>query len=129
MNDTEVIGLGMLGIGSFFFVLGILLLLDRALLTMSNILILLGITVLMKPNGFYSFVTQKGRAQGSIAFFLGIFLVICKLPLPGIICEVTGAYWLFGGFWPMLLSLLLKIPHITSFVPFLSKAKDETLPL
>ena len=128
MGDLENIGLGMLGIGVLLFLFGILMLFDRALLVMSNLLILLGIVTLMRPSGFYGFISQNGRGQGTIAFFLGILLVFCKLPLPGIICEVTGAYWLFGGFWPMLMTLLMKIPHITSLLPFIPKFKDETLP-
>ena len=110
MNDSQIIGLGLLGFGTIFFILGVLMLLDRALLVMSNLLFLLGILILMTPNKFLSFVIQKERKQGSIAFFLGILLVFFKLPLPGIICEVVGAYWLFGGFLPLLISLILKIP-------------------
>jgi hypothetical protein len=72
---------------------------------------------------------QKGKGQGSIAFFLGIGLILCKLPLPGILCEGVGAYWLFGGFWPMLLSLLMKLPFASVIFPFLTKPKDEEGPI
>lgn len=97
---------------------------------MANMLILAGIVILMTPMGFYKFIAQRGRGQGTIAFFLGIILVLCKLPLPGIICEATGAYWLFGGFWPMLLSLVTKLPKIgKALLPFISKLKGDDLPL
>ena len=130
MNDSQIIGVGLLGFGALFFILGTLLLLDRALLVMSNIMLMMGIFILMGPKGFYSFAIQRDKMQGSIAFFLGIALVLLKLPLPGVICEVTGAYWLFGGFLPLLFSLLMKIPFISNILPFLSHAKsDETLPL
>jgi hypothetical protein len=125
MNDTQTIGVGLVGFGSFFFLLGILLLLDRALLILSNILIVMGIVVLLGPEEFVKFTIQKNRGHGSVAFFLGIALIFCKLPLPGIACELTGAYWLFGGFWPMLLSLLLKIPWLSSLLPFLTKPKTD----
>lgn len=95
---------------------------------MSNILILFSIIVLMNPKGFYSFAIQRDKIQGTIAFFTGILLVFFKLPLPGIVCEVVGAYWLFGGFYPMLLTLLMKIPYISNFIPFLG-GNDESLPL
>jgi hypothetical protein len=129
MDDSQIIGLGLVGFGSFFFLLGVLLLLDRALLIMSNLLIMGGIIFLMGASGFYAFVIQKGKAQGSIAFFLGIALILCKLPLPGILCEVVGAYWLFGGFWPMLLSLVMKLPYASVIFPFLSKPKDDEGPI
>jgi len=125
MRDIEIIGTGLLGFGAVFFFLGILMLLDRALLIMSNILILMGVLVLMKPKGFIGFVIQTERIQGSIAFFAGITLVLLKLPLPGIICEITGAYWLFGGFIPLLISLIVKIPFFSRIFPFLSKQKDD----
>jgi hypothetical protein len=128
MKDAQLIGLGLLGFGALFFVIGVILLLDRPLLVMSNILIMMGIIVLLTPKGVYGFLAQPGRGQGTIAFVLGIILVFCKLPFPGIICEVTGAYWLFGGFWPLLVSLLLKLPFIGSLIPFL-KEKDDQLPM
>ena len=126
MNDTEIIGIGLLLFGTVIFLFGILMLLDRALLVMSNILFLSGILVLMKPKGFFSFAIQSDKKQGTIAFFVGIILVLFKLPIPGIICELTGAYWLFGGFIPLLLSLLLKVPFLSKFFPFLSKSKDDS---
>jgi hypothetical protein len=126
MNDTQTIGVGLVGFGAFFFFLGVLFLLDRPLLILSNILIIMGIVVLLGPQEFVKFTIQKSRSHGSIAFFLGIALILCKLPLPGIACELTGAYWLFGGFWPMLLSLLLKVPWLSSLLPFLTKPKDES---
>ena len=129
MEDLELIGLGMLGIGILLFLVGILMLLDRALLVMSNILILTAILILMRPAGFYGFITERGRGQGTIAFFLGIALVLCKLPLPGLICEVTGAFWLFGGFWPLLMSLIAKLPYVANLFPVIAKFKDEGLPL
>ena len=127
MNDRNKIGVGLLGFGALFFIIGILLLFDRALLVMSNILILMAILILMNPKGFYSFAIQKEKIQGTIAFFLGIILVLFKLPIPGIVCEVCGAYWLFGGFLPLLFKLLLKIPYISRIFPFLGS--DETLPI
>ncbi|KAK8847942.1 Vesicle transport protein GOT1A [Tritrichomonas musculus] len=130
MKDSQVIGVGLLGFGTFFFILGTILLLDRALLVMSNIMLLMAITILLTPKGFYTFVIQKDKIQGSIAFFLGIILVFLKLPLPGIICEVVGAYWLFGGFLPLLASLLMKLPFLSNILPFLSHFKsEESLPL
>ena len=128
MKDLEKIGLGLLGSGVALFFLGILFLLDKALLIMSNILIIMSIFLLMGFNGFIGFIIQKDKLQGTVAFLVGILLVFVKLPLPGIICEIVGAYWLFGGFLPLLTSMLLKVPLLANFIPFLSKKKEE-LPL
>ena len=130
MNDNQKIGAGLVGMGFFFFLLGILLLLDRALLVMSNILLLMGILILMSPSGFVKFVIQPSKIQGSIAFVLGVLLVLFKLPLPGIICEIAGAYWLFGGFAPLIFSILLRIPHLVEYLPFLASVRpEESLPM
>ena len=128
MKDLEKIGLGLLGSGVALFFLGILFLLDKALLIMSNILIIMSIFLLMGFNGFIGFIIQKDKLQGTVAFLVGILLVFVKLPLPGIICEIVGAYWLFGGFLPLLTSMLFKVPLLANFIPFLSKKKEE-LPL
>ena len=128
MDDFGKIALGLLAAGVFLFFLGILLLLDRALLVMSNILILMSILLLMGIKSFITFAIQKDKLHGTIGFFAGILLVMAKYPLPGIICEIVGAYWLFGGFLPMLQSLLLKTPILLKLLPFLTKQKEE-LPL
>ena len=128
MEDFTKIALGLLAAGVFLFFLGILLLLDRALLVMSNILILMSIFLLMGIKQFLNFAIQKDRLHGTLGFFVGVLLVFIKYPLPGIICEIVGAYWLFGGFLPMLSSLLLKVPFLFNLLPFLAKQKEE-LPL
>ena len=125
MEENTILGLFVTGIGAFLFILGTLMLLDRALLIMSNLLILIGANILMTPKKFLDFIIQKERLQGTFAFFLGISLVFFKLPLPGILSEVVGAYWLFGGFLPMLWTLILKIPYLTQFIPYLANKKDQ----
>ena len=126
MNELQSIGTGVLAFGAIFFILGCVFLMDRTMLVMSNVLILLGINLIMSPRDFITFILSKERIKGSIAFILGILLVLFKIPLPGIICEVTGAYWLFGGFLPLLLSLLSKLP----FVPTKLFARNKSdLPL
>lgn len=128
MNETQTIGLGVLGFGVALFFLGILMLFDRALLVMSNLLILISIVLLMGPEGVLKFIVQKDKMRGTAAFLAGIFLVLIKIPYLGIPCEIAGAYWLFGGFIPLLVSLLLKVPFLTTILPFLAKSKEE-LPL
>lgn len=125
MEDKKVIGLGLLLLGTLLFFIGVLLLLDSALLIMSNIAYLMGIVALMGLQGFLDFVLQSDKKQGSILFFVGILLVFCKSPIPGIVCEGVGAYWLFGGFLPMLRSILLNLPHVGPYFAFL---REESLP-
>jgi hypothetical protein len=53
MDDLTIIGIGSLFFGFIFFALGILLLFDRALLTMSNFFFLCSAIIFMKPKGFF----------------------------------------------------------------------------
>ena len=97
--------------------LGLIMLLNRKLLVTSNLLLLIGIPMMMNVRDFLKFLIQKEKIKGTIAFFVGIGLVFAKLAFPGLICEVVGCYWLFGGFLPLFFSLVGKIPVIGSFIP------------
>ena len=125
MNEFQAIGCGILGFGTVFFILGVFTLLNRQFLVTSNVLILIGVNLIFGVKEFFHFVVQKNKLTGSVAFFLGIALVFAKLPLPGIIAELVGAYWLFGGFIQLLLSIVVKIPFIGALIP--SSWRKETL--
>lgn len=124
----QKIGAGCLGIGVVLFFLGVLMLLDRALLIMSNILILMSVVMLMGVQGFLQFVIQKDKLRGTVTFSTGIIFIFAKIPVVGIVLEVIGAYWLFGGMIPFLKSFLLKLPILSMILPFLTRQKEE-LPL
>jgi len=126
MNDFEVIGLGLVGFGVLFFLLGIFSL-SRDFLVTGNLLILIGVSLYMTIQKFLRFLIQKDKIKGSISFILGLILVFVKIPIPGIICELVGSYWLFGGFIPILLSLLSKIPIVSLLIPSSFKAKNDQL--
>lgn len=127
MNDLQVIGSGVTGAGALFLVLGILTLLNRRFLVTANVLLLIGVPMMMGWREFIRFIFQKEKMRGTFAFLLGLFLVLLKLALPGIVCEVVGCYWLFGGFLPMFFSLVSRIPVIGALVP--SSLKKEDLDL
>lgn len=117
MNEFQAIGYGLLGFGVFFFILGIFTLGKRQFLVTSNLLIILAVNLIFGVAEFIRFVIQRTRIVGTIAFFLGMTLVFLGMPLPGIISELAGAYWLFGGFLQLFWSLLLKIPFISAIIP------------
>ena len=124
MNDLQVIGCGVTGSGAIFLILGIFTLLKRRFLVTANALLIIGIPMMMGGKRFVRFLFQRERMRGTVAFFLGIVLVFAKLSLPGILCELVGCYWLFGGFLPMFFSLLSKIPVVGMFVPSSMKKDD-----
>ena len=124
MNDFEVIGLGVIGFGVLFFLIG-LFGFNRNFLVTSNLLMIIGTMLFMKIKTFFNFLIQKIKLKGTLSFFIGFTLVLFKLPLPGILCEIVGIYWLFGGFLPALLSLISKIPIISYFFPSFLKNKND----
>lgn len=117
MNEFQAIGYGLLGFGVLFFILGIFTLGKRQFLVTSNLLIILAVNLIFGIREFIRFIFQRTRIIGTIAFFLGMTLVFLRMPLPGIISELAGAYWLFGGFLQLFLSLLYKIPCISAIIP------------
>lgn len=122
MNDFEAIGGGVLIGGGVFFILGIFTMNSEFMVT-ANILIIIGLNIVMNVKKFFQFLIQKDKIKGTVAFFAGIVLVFLKYAIFGIIAELVGAYWLFGGFIPMLFSLLSKVPILSLIIP----KKSESL--
>ena len=53
---------------------------------------------------------QPDRLTGSACFFAGIALLLLRWPIVGVILEVIGFYKLFGGFLPVIISVVRSIP-------------------
>lgn len=109
-SDTTKIGVALTVMGMIFFLLGVLLLLDRTLLTMGNILFVAGIGLVMGHVRFKKFFLKRLRA--SVCFFLGIALVLAGWCITGIIIQGFGALNLFGNFFPMIARVLESVPVI-----------------
>ena len=58
------------------------------------------------------FFSRKDRLRGIIAFFGGIFLVMCKWGLFGMILQLYGIVYLFGQFFPIVAQSLSNLPVI-----------------
>eukprot|EP00796_Vickermania_ingenoplastis_P001852 gene1852-1131_t len=113
-NDMTKIGVGLTGLGIFFFGLGIVMLLDSVLLTMGNLLFIAGIAVVMGPKRFTNFFRLRMRA--STFFFAGVFFVLMRWCWLGLMLQGFGALNLFGNFIPMVLRVLESMPLIGSFM-------------
>ena len=53
---------------------------------------------------------QPDRLTGSACFFAGIALLLLRWPIVGVILEVIGFYKLFGGFLPVIISVVRSMP-------------------
>lgn len=129
MNDIEFIGAGVITFGAIFFVLG-LFSFSKQFLATANLLFIIGLNMSMGPKSFFDFLGQKGKLKGTATFFLGIIIIFFKFTMAtliGVILELVGAYWLFGGFLPLITSMIAKIPVIGMVIPSKWKHGSESL--
>jgi Got1/Sft2-like family len=114
VSDNTKIGTGLLALGVVFIALGIMLFFDSALLALGDILFLSGLTLTIGIQRTIRFFSRPDRMQGILAFFGGIFLVLMRWPIVGMICQFYGFIYLFGQFFPIVYQSLKDMPVIGS---------------
>ena len=102
----------MAGFGIAFLFLGVLLLFDKGLLAIGNILFISGLAFVIGLERTFKFFFQWHKAKATAAFFGGIAVVLFGWPLVGMIIEVYGFVLLFSGFFPVAINFLRRIPVI-----------------
>ncbi|XP_050302873.1 vesicle transport protein GOT1B isoform X1 [Anthonomus grandis grandis] len=127
ITDTQKIGVGLAGFGIFFLFLGMLLLFDKSLLALGNILFIAGLVAVIGRQRTFNFFFQKHRLKGSVAFFGGILVVLWGWPIVGMVLEAYGFFLLFSGFLPAAVNFLRSVPLIGTFLnmPGVSKVVDK----
>mmetsp|Transcript_13805 Transcript_13805/g.19300 ORF Transcript_13805/g.19300 Transcript_13805/m.19300 type:complete len:142 (+) Transcript_13805:173-598(+) len=124
VSDNTKIGTGLLVLGSVFLFLGVLFMFDSALLALGDILFLTGLTLTIGFSRTVRFFSRRDRLRGIITFFGGIFLVMIRWPVLGMICQMYGLVYLFGQFFPIaaasmkdtpVIGDVLRIPAVESF--------------
>lgn len=120
MSDAKKVGTFLLFLGVFFLVLGTVLLLDRKLLAMGNLLFLIGFCILSGLSStlkFFGFAGNwqerwKKRWRGLLTFQGGVLLVLFGYAKTGMLLELFGFLNLFGSLFPIALAFLRKLPVI-----------------
>jgi len=127
ITDFQKIGVGLAGFGVAFLFLGVLLLFDKGLLAIGNILFLSGLAFVIGLERTFRFFVQWHKAKGSIAFFGGIIIVLFGWPITGMCIEAYGFVVLFSGFFPVAINFLRRIPVIGSLLnlPVISSYLDR----
>jgi len=131
LDDWQKIGVGLTGFGVFFTFLGVLMLFDKGLLAVGNLLFLSGVTLVIGARNTFSFFFQQHKIKGSSCFFGGIFLVLIGWPIIGMIVEAFGFVNLFGDFFPVIirrLPILAQLLNFTGLREYIDK-KEKRLPL
>ncbi|KAG5670893.1 hypothetical protein PVAND_001124 [Polypedilum vanderplanki] len=116
ITDLQKIGLGLAGFGIGFLFLGVVMIFDRGLLAIGNILFISGITCIIGFKKTYNLFFQRHKVKATVAFFVGIFIVLLGWPLVGMIVESYGFILLFGGFLQVTIEFLRRVPVIGSFL-------------
>lgn len=113
-GDNTRIGVLMVGLGSLFLFLGVLLFFDSGLLAIGNILFLTGIPFIIGFKQTLRFFDprRKGKARGVLCFFFGVFLVLSRWAFIGIIIEVIGMIQMFATFLPLVVDFLRNVPYV-----------------
>jgi len=126
ITDTQKIGVGLAGFGIAFLFLGVLLLFDKGLLAIGNILFISGLGCVIGPWRTFNFFFQRHKLKASLAFIGGIFIVLMGWPIVGMIFETYGFVLLFSGFLPVAINFLRRVPIIGTFcnMPGISRILD-----
>ncbi|XAR71117.1 hypothetical protein NMG60_11028236 [Bertholletia excelsa] len=110
IDEQKKVGLGLIGFGIVFTILGVILFFDRGLLALGNIFWLAGVGLLLGWRATVQLFTNRSNYKGSASFVLGLFFIFVRWPIVGIIFEIYGCIVLFGGFWPSVKVFLFQIP-------------------
>ncbi|PSN54898.1 Vesicle transport protein GOT1B [Blattella germanica] len=98
ITDVQKIGVGLAGFGVSFLFLGVLLLFDKGLLAIGNILFIAGLACVIGLERTFRFFFQKHKVKASISFFGGIIVVL--------------------GFFPVAINFLRRVPVLGTFLNF-----------
>ncbi|XP_053680796.1 vesicle transport protein GOT1B [Anopheles nili] len=126
ITDTQKIGVGLAGFGIAFLFLGMLLLFDKGLLAIGNILFVCGLACVIGLERTFRFFFQKHKVKASISFFGGILIVLFGYPLIGMLIEMYGFILLFSGFFPVAINFLRRVPVLGNILnmPGISRTVD-----
>lgn len=127
ITDTQKIGVGLAGFGMFFLFMGVLLLFDKSLLALGNILFIAGLSCVIGLERTFRFFFQKHKIRASIAFFGGIIIVLAGWPIVGMLLETYGFVLLFSGFFPVAINFLRRVPVLGTMLnmPGISRLVDK----
>lgn len=89
-SDNTKIGSGLLFLGCVFLFLGCLFLFDSAMLALGDILFLTGLVLTIGFSRTVRFFSRPERMRGIVSFFGGVFLVLMRWPILGMICQLYG---------------------------------------
>ena len=112
ISDNTKLGTGLLFLGCVFLFLGCIFLFDSAMLAIGDILFLVGLTLTIGVSRTLRFFSRPDRMRGIVAFFGGVFLVMIRWPIIGMMAQFYGLIYLFGQFFPIAAQSMKDLPVV-----------------
>lgn len=102
--------------GILFLTLGTVLLFDRPLLSMGNLLFLLGLLIIIGPSKTVLFFARPQKLKGTAAFTVGIVLILLRWTFVGFVVELYGVWVLFGDFLGTVAGFAGSVPVVGPYI-------------
>ncbi|EEB08940.1 hypothetical protein SJAG_04112 [Schizosaccharomyces japonicus yFS275] len=112
LSDLQKIGASLTALGLLFFVIGLFMLFDGPFLSLGNILLMSGISLLMGISRMSYFFLRKEKALGTIGFFTGALLIFFHFPIAGFFIQLFGFINLFSSSFPLVKGFLRGVPFL-----------------
>lgn len=106
MNPKET-GIIVISIGMSIFLMGTILLMDKALMISGNLLIIVGVGFLVRSKIIG--LLHPDKLQGSVAFGMGILFLVYGFPMFGFLLEALGLFLLLRDSIPTFRSVLRNL--------------------
>lgn len=82
----------------------------------TQILFLIGLTIIIGPQKTLVFFARRQKAKGTAAFFGGLALILLRWPLVGFCVELYGIMVLFGDFLGTIASFARGLPVVGPYI-------------
>lgn len=110
------VGMGLLVIALFLYVVGLTLFFNRTFLLIANIFFLGGIYFFVGFSSTVGFFMKKGKRRGSALYFSGILLILLHFSLIGSLLQGIGVFLMFKSFIPACLDTIRFIPGVEMII-------------
>lgn len=124
-GSNRKLGMGLVAGGSAITLLGITLMFNKSLIKLGNIMFVSGIPCLLGIARVSKFLTQPSKMRGSATLAAGFFLILIGWPIFGMLVEIFGLLNLFGNMFPLLWSMLKRLPFVSALLSESSPQDDR----
>ncbi|PRP88810.1 Got1 family protein [Planoprotostelium fungivorum] len=101
VSESQKVGIIFLVFAAAFGGLGFVMFLDTGLLSIANLLLLIGLSLCLGAERLKNFFINPQKLPFTLMFSLGIFLLLNGYSILGFLAEMIGFFMLFKEFIPL----------------------------